>query len=168
VRLSAPPTESPLQEVRAHAHRLKSVDVNVSDEDIIVVLTAGLPETYSTVVISFDAIDPAKLTLDFVITRLLNEESRQALPRHLQVEDMFLKDSVASVAFKKATKTGGSTIQCFYCLGAGHFANKCPVKEKDIKDREETGRQKLKELTTAALTWKLGDDFSDDDSDVAM
>jgi len=68
--------ESWIGNIRSRARRLEIVDVKVSDEEIIVVLTAGLPQTYSTVV---DALDPDKLTLDFVITRLLNEEARQRL-----------------------------------------------------------------------------------------
>ena len=74
------PMESWIGEVRGLANRLKAIDINVSDEDMIVVLTAGLPITYTPIVISFDALDSSKLTLDFVITRLLNEEGRQATP----------------------------------------------------------------------------------------
>ena len=42
-------------EVRGLANRLKAINVNVSDEDTIVVLTAGLPPSYTPIVISFDA-----------------------------------------------------------------------------------------------------------------
>ena len=47
---------------------------------MIVVLTADLPASYTPIVISFDALDSSKLTLDFVITHLLNKEGRQATP----------------------------------------------------------------------------------------
>jgi len=72
--------ESWIGEVRSLANRLIAVDVNVSDEDIILVLIAGLPTSYTPIVISFDALESSKLTLDFVITRLLNEEGRQGSP----------------------------------------------------------------------------------------
>jgi hypothetical protein len=72
--------ESWIREVRGLANRLKAIDVAVSDEDMIVVLTAGLPTSYTPIVISFDALESSKLTIDFVITRLLDEEGRQATP----------------------------------------------------------------------------------------
>jgi len=72
--------ESWIGEVRGLANRLKAIDVDVSDENIIVVLTAGLPTSYAPIIISFDVLESSKLTLDFVITRLLNEEARQAIP----------------------------------------------------------------------------------------
>jgi hypothetical protein len=61
---------------------LKLSTFTVSDEDMIVVLTTGLPTSYTRapIIISFDALESSKLTIDFIITRLLNEEGRQATP----------------------------------------------------------------------------------------
>jgi hypothetical protein len=73
-------------EVRGLTNRLKAIDVDVSDEDMIVVLTAGLPSSYTPIVISFDTLENSKLTLDFIITRLLNEEGRQAIPSFTSVD----------------------------------------------------------------------------------
>jgi gag-polypeptide of LTR copia-type len=67
--------ESWIGEVHACARHLENVDIKVSDEDMIVVLTAGLPDSYTPIIITFDALNPKKLTLDFVINRLLNEEA---------------------------------------------------------------------------------------------
>ncbi|KAF8810677.1 hypothetical protein BYT27DRAFT_7221900 [Phlegmacium glaucopus] len=58
-------------------HFITATMIEVSDEDIIVILTAGLPHSYTPVIISFDALDPEKLTLDFIINHLLNEEAQQ-------------------------------------------------------------------------------------------
>ncbi|KAG6884531.1 hypothetical protein C0993_010345, partial [Termitomyces sp. T159_Od127] len=58
---------------------LTTIDVPVFNEDIIVILTAGLPTLYETVIISLNAVDSNNLTLNFVITCLLNEESQQNL-----------------------------------------------------------------------------------------
>ena len=73
--------ESWIGEVHAHACRLENVDVKVSDEDMIIILTTGLPDSYTLIIITFDALDPKKLTLDFVINHLLNEEARQVSPQ---------------------------------------------------------------------------------------
>jgi hypothetical protein len=66
------PMEGWIGEVQGLTNRLTAIDVKVS-EDTIVVLTAGLPFSYTPVVISFDVLESSKLTLEFVITCLLNE-----------------------------------------------------------------------------------------------
>ena len=134
--------ESWIGEVRSRARRLESVEVKVSEEDIIVVLTAGLPISYTPVVISFDAIEPEKLTLDFVITRLLNEEARQAGPA-IKGEN----ETQSAMRAEKINKSDpGVGVQCFYCLETGHYSSACPAKLKENQARENAGRQKLKEL----------------------
>ena len=142
------PMESWIGEVRGLANRLKAIDINVSDEDMIVVLTAGLPITYTPIVISFDALDSLKLTLDFVITRLLNEEGRQATPS-LALFDIKTENSDTNTALN-ASKFR-SDVQCFYCLLKGHYASVCPQKEKDIKAKEEEGRKHVQVKHSAAV-----------------
>ena len=149
--------ESWIGEVRTRARRLESIEVNVSDEDIIVVLTAGLPSSYTPVVISFDAIEPEKLTLDFVITRLLNEEARQAGPSIVKREEE--GNLNAAMRADRVNRTGpGINVQCYYCLEMGHYSSTCPAKLKDNKAREDTGRQKLKELKESLAAWKFDSD----------
>jgi hypothetical protein len=133
--------ESWIGKVRGLANRLQAIDVKILDEDIIVVLTAGLPSSYTPVVISFDAIDNSKLTLDFVITRLLNEEGRQTT---LDVKKESDDDNTALNASKFSSK-----IQCFYCLLMGHFASDCPKKAREIKEKEDEGRKRVQHATSA-------------------
>lgn len=135
--------ESWIGEVRTRARRLESVEVQISDEDIIVVLTAGLPSSFTPVIISFDALEPEKLTLDFVITRLLNEEARQTTHSTVKKEE----DETALRA-ERVNKIGNN-VQCFYCLEMGHYSTACPTKLKENKAREDAGRRKLKELLAA-------------------
>jgi hypothetical protein len=49
----------------------------VSVQDIILVLTIGLLATYNVVIINFDSITTESLTLDHIISHLLNEEIHQ-------------------------------------------------------------------------------------------
>lgn len=114
------------------SNQLKAIDIKVSDEDIIVVLTAGLLTSYTPIVISFDVIESSKLTINFVITRLLNEEGCQATDVKKESDD----DSAALNALKFSSK-----IQCFYCLLMGHFASACLKKARDIKEKEEEGQK---------------------------
>jgi hypothetical protein len=107
--------------VQGLANRLTTIDVKVSDEDTIVVLTAGLPFSYTPVVISFDELESSKLTLDFVITCLLNEEGRQATTSSVDIKKEDHNDNTALNTMKYNLK-----IQCFYCLLMGHYASACP------------------------------------------
>jgi hypothetical protein len=134
-------------EVRGLMNRLKAIDAGVTDEDMIVVLTAGLPMSYTPIVISFDALDSSKLTLDFVITRLLNEEGRQATsfaPVDVKTENSDANTALIASKFR-------SDVQCFYCLLKGHYSSVCPQKEKDIKAKEEEGRKQVQGKTSAAV-----------------
>ncbi|KAF8803200.1 hypothetical protein BYT27DRAFT_7226074 [Phlegmacium glaucopus] len=67
--------ESWIGEVQTRTRHLENIDITVSDEDMIVILTAGLPLSYTPVIISFNALNPEKVTLNFVINCLLNEEA---------------------------------------------------------------------------------------------
>jgi hypothetical protein len=140
--------ESWIGEVRGLANRLKAIDVAVSDENMIVALTAGLPTSYTPIIISFDALESSKLTIDFVITRILNEEGRQATPSltpiNVKTEDP--DSNVALHALKFC-----SDVQCFYCLLKGHYSLVCPQKEKDNKAKEEEGRKRIQVTTSAAF-----------------
>jgi len=57
--------------------RMEYTGVVVTDQDRILALTMGLPATYEAVIVNFDATSPADLTVEHVISRLLNEETRQ-------------------------------------------------------------------------------------------
>ena len=107
------------------ANRLIVIDVSTSNENIIVILTTGLPPSYETVIISLDAVTSTELTLNFVITHLLNEESHQNLACPIiKLESEEVKvESEAMVAVKKT----GTNVICFYCGGTGHFAASCEV-----------------------------------------
>ena len=109
--------ESWIGEVRGLANRLKAIDVDVSDEDMIVVLTAGLPTSYTPIVISFDALESTKLTLDFVITRLLNEEAfkKVAKPFHHSLQLMLrqkIPTSIQHLMFPSSIPTFSASIVC--------------------------------------------------------
>jgi hypothetical protein len=56
------PMEGWIGKVHDLANRLMAIDVKVSDEDTIVVLTAGLPFSYTPVIISFDVLESSNLT----------------------------------------------------------------------------------------------------------
>ena len=63
-----------ISSVKNAAFHLENAGVSLIDEDVILALTEGLPETYSSLIVALDSIPPNDLTLANVVTRLLNEE----------------------------------------------------------------------------------------------
>ena len=53
---------------------LEDIGVDVSDEDSILALKMGLDKSYDSFIISLDTTPPEQLTLNYVISRMLNEE----------------------------------------------------------------------------------------------
>lgn len=71
------PMSSWIADVRSIIYRLEEIGVIVEAEDQILVLTMGLPRTFENFIVALDSTPPDNLMLDYVIGRLLNEESRQ-------------------------------------------------------------------------------------------
>ena len=71
------PMVSWISDVKNAAFQLEAAGVTTIDEDVILALTEGLPKSYSTFIIALDSIPANNLTLDTVITHLLNEEVHQ-------------------------------------------------------------------------------------------
>ena len=57
-----------IAEVLCLALQLQAIGITVNNEDIILVLTGGLPSSYDNFFITLDSTSPADLTLDYVIT----------------------------------------------------------------------------------------------------
>ena len=66
-------------DVKNAAFQLESAGVPVIDKDIILVLTEGLPDAFSTLIVALDSIPLHDLDLTNVVTQLLNEEVQQRM-----------------------------------------------------------------------------------------
>ena len=104
-------------DIRRVTFQLTEIGISVPDEDIILVLTAGLPLSYEPLIVSLNAVSPDSLTLDFVISHLLNEESRQGIPA---------SEPSSSAMVATRAKTPISQITCFGCQKKGHYKSHCP------------------------------------------
>ncbi|KAG5338061.1 hypothetical protein J132_08839 [Termitomyces sp. J132] len=125
--------EAWIGEVCSLANCLTAINISTSDKDIIVVLTAGLPPSYEIVIIPLNAIKPEELTLNFVITHLLNEESHQNLTCTTTTTMSESGGEKPGLDAMAAIKKTGSTMTCFYCVGIGHFTASCKTRLKHFK-----------------------------------
>lgn len=123
--------EGPMQifvaEARRLAFELAQIGVTVDDEDMILVLTGGLPPSYDNLVIALDSTPAKDLTLDYVITRLLNEEARQENIAPIAPTSQ----SEQTTAFYTRVRPDISQITCFNCQRKGHYQSTCPEPRKE-------------------------------------
>jgi len=105
----------------------------VINQDIILGLTIGLPSSYDAVIINFDSIPADQLTLDNVISHLLNEETQQtaaattkstSLSTHVKTDP----DNAAYAA--TPANCDHSKVTCHFCSEKGHFRYECKEREK--------------------------------------
>ena len=113
--------------VRDVARQIKELKGDVHDEEIIVVLTNSLPESYTPLIVQLDAMGETERTISNVITRLIGEERRQGGEK--DQED----DALALIAARRRRRDR-SEVTCYGCGEKGHFRSECP-KEKEQGDR---------------------------------
>jgi hypothetical protein len=105
--------------VRRVAFQLQEmIDVSVSDEDIILVLTIGLPPSYNNFIVTLDSTPYDDLTLDYVISRLMNEEARQS---HATDSNASALHDAALVSHVQRHRVPLKNITCFHCGEKGHY-----------------------------------------------
>ena len=107
----------------------------LTDQDKILAITMGLPPSFDNVIINFDSMSPKTLTLDLIITCLLNEEVQQITAAPLVKEDNQIKmelDKAMAVSNAKAI----SEVLCFFCDAKGHYKSNCPGSMGEVKVKE--------------------------------
>ena len=129
---------------------MESANIIVTNQDKILAITMGLPPSYNNVIINFDSMSPDTLTLDLVITRLLNEEVRQITQPLLTSVKQEDSDEAMTASCAKLPAT---EIRCHFCNGKGHYKSDCPERKAWEKSK------KLNKETTAAA-WEYSDDES--------
>ena len=109
--------------VRDIALQIQDLKGNVAEEDIIVILTNSLLETYTPLVVQLDVMEEKECTLSHVITHLVGEECCQNGDKN------WGEDTIALAATQKLC-WDCANITCFRCGEKGHYHNECPkVKE---------------------------------------
>lgn len=147
--------QSWIGDVRAQQFELGHVGVTVTEQDMILALTMGLPSSYDGLIIVFDSTPSAELTLETVISRLINEETRQSSLGTIRTERTIRPKDVADEAMAVTSKrhVDPADVTCFFCDKKGHFKSNC--EEKKAWEERKNGKD------TAAVV--LEDDDDDDD-----
>ncbi|KAF8805243.1 hypothetical protein BYT27DRAFT_7213193 [Phlegmacium glaucopus] len=118
--------------VRHTAFLLEEADVKVSDDDIILAITSGLPHSYDPFLISLDATSDLDYTLPLVIARLVNEYQRQHFSHHHTRQQPTTSDQIdEAMAVTSSTPHQLMHITCFKCGKKGHYHANCPAESAD-------------------------------------
>ncbi|TFK48123.1 hypothetical protein OE88DRAFT_1737834 [Heliocybe sulcata] len=123
-----------IAKVHVIAFHLTMSDVAVDDEDLILILTMGLPPSYENLVIALDSTPADIFTIDLVIGRLLNEESCQVAHgatgtravRAATRSRVSSDEAIIVVPAAQPVHRGLAHITCFCCGVKGHFQANCP------------------------------------------
>jgi hypothetical protein len=108
--------------VRHIAFLLEEANVDVTDDDIILAITSGLPHSYDPFLISLDATSDSDYALPHVIARLVNEYQRQIEHEHHQPTT-----DPTNLAMVATPRRDLANITCFGCGKKGHYQINCPT-----------------------------------------
>ena len=152
-------TMSFISRVRQMASDCKALDISIDDKDIAMTVLCGLPEKYEHLIVAIDtATDDDTFTLDFVKSRLLQEDQRMRDRSGTRP----VPDS-ALVADQRNERRGRSSFACTHCGRPGHNESRCWDKYPHLRPSRPKPRQ-------AGLTAQATRDVysPDSDSEVAI
>lgn len=138
---------------------LKAIGATLEDLDITCHLLLSLPKSYDNLVTALETLDPDKLDINFVKSRLLDEFTKRN-----QFEGHRYSKSNSSVAMN-ANANGSFKFKCYRCQKFGHKWSEC---EANV-DTEKAKRNELKIEKNPNVAAKYSDsEGSDEEIPVAF
>ncbi|KAJ7837658.1 hypothetical protein B0H14DRAFT_3459988 [Mycena olivaceomarginata] len=137
--------------------RMEHAGIEVTAQDQILALTMGLPRSYDAVIINFDANLPEQLTVNHVIIRMLNEETRQtSSPYAPSSSDDPRDEAMAAIGARRDP----ASVLCYFYDKRGHYKSDCPQKSawEMLKRTKNSG--------TTAMAMGLDSNSDEFDSDM--
>jgi hypothetical protein len=127
--------------VKALADQLRSIEVNITDEDVYMVLLMSLPPSFDNLVTSLESMSTKDVDLQFIVARLFHEVSKR-------------KECESSETTTLMNKTHKSNEKlCFCCKKPGHFMKNCLKKKTDEKEKVN---QACDRRSTTGFVFRIG------------
>src|SRR5260221_12072290 len=105
-----------ISDVKGIVFQLSQIRVAVSDEDIILTLTNGLPAPYNYFILTLDSTPSEVSNLNYVIGCLRTEETCQCT----KSGSLDMTDQALAVTCNRLRRLGLVHITCFACGNKGH------------------------------------------------
>ncbi|KAK9674692.1 Zinc knuckle, partial [Popillia japonica] len=147
---------------------LKSVGGKLEEVDIVCQLLLTLPSSYDPIVTALETLDPQKLTLEFVKSKLLDQELKK---NSTQLEDTraAFSSKFGNKGSKFNRKTNqGKIFKCYNCGKLGHKKVDCRLKKQVNEARNEeshiafvTGGQSTEETSDDIIKWYIDSGATD-------
>ncbi len=126
--------------VKALADQLRSIKVNITQEDVYMVLLTSLLPSFDNFVTSLESMSTKDVHLQFIVPRLLHEVSKKTKC-----------ESFETIALMNKTHKSNEKL-CFYCKKLRHFVKICLKKKNDEKEKVNQACEDHKQMFLGALS----------------
>jgi hypothetical protein len=109
--------------VKALADQLCSIEVNIMDEDVYMVLFMSLLPYFDNLITNLESISTKDVNLQFIVVRLLHEVSKRKECESFETTALINKTHKSNKKF------------CFYYKKFGHFVRNCLKNKSDEKEK---------------------------------
>jgi hypothetical protein len=112
--------------VKALTNQLCSIEMNITDEDVYMVLLMSLPPSFDNLITSLESMSTKDVNLQFIVARLLHKMSKRKECESFEITAL-------------VNKTHRSNEKhCFYFNKLGHFVKICLKKKNDEKEKNQS------------------------------